>query len=126
MSMVKFHLRCLVFGGACTYSLSQLVRWLGGKAEELGTEIYPGFSASEVISCSLLVFLFLKPFDVLHRDLSFQVLYDASDKVVGIATKDMGISKDGSKKENFQPGVDIKGLCLVLSLSFIFYRLLLY
>lgn len=31
------------------YSLSQLVRWLGGKAEELGIEIYPGFSASEVI-----------------------------------------------------------------------------
>lgn len=31
-------------------SLSQLVRWLGGKAEELGVEIYPGFAASEV-SC---------------------------------------------------------------------------
>lgn len=31
------------------YSLSQLVRWLGGKAEELGIEIYPGFSATEVI-----------------------------------------------------------------------------
>ncbi|OAP10843.1 ETFQO [Arabidopsis thaliana] len=70
--------------GNYVISLSQLVRWLGGKAEELGTEIYPGFSASEV-------------------------LFDASDKVVGIATKDMGISKDGSKKENFQPGVDIKG-----------------
>ncbi|ESQ38959.1 hypothetical protein EUTSA_v10001353mg [Eutrema salsugineum] len=70
--------------GNYVISLSQLVRWLGGKAEELGTEIYPGFSASEV-------------------------LYDASDKVVGIATRDMGISKDGSKKENFQPGVDIKG-----------------
>ncbi|CAH2058204.1 unnamed protein product, partial [Thlaspi arvense] len=70
--------------GNYVISLSQLVRWLGGKAEELGIEIYPGFSASEV-------------------------LYDASDKVVGIATKDMGISKDGSKKENFQPGVDIKG-----------------
>ncbi|CAD5321246.1 unnamed protein product [Arabidopsis thaliana] len=65
--------------GNYVISLSQLVRWLGGKAEELGTEIYPGFSASEV-------------------------LFDASDKVVGIATKDMGISKDGSKKENFQPG----------------------
>lgn len=42
------------------------------------------------------------------------MLYDASDKVVGIATKDMGISKDGSKKETFQPGVDIKGLSLSL------------
>lgn len=36
-------------------SLSQLVRWMGMKAEELGVEIYPGFAASEVLnllSCS--------------------------------------------------------------------------
>lgn len=30
-------------------SLNLLVRWLGQKAEELGVEIYPGFSASEVV-----------------------------------------------------------------------------
>lgn len=30
-------------------SLSQLTRWLGTKAEELGVEIYPGFSADEVL-----------------------------------------------------------------------------
>lgn len=30
-------------------SLSQLVRWLGERAEELGVEIYAGFSASEVL-----------------------------------------------------------------------------
>lgn len=30
-------------------SLSKLVRWLGEKAEELGVEIYAGFSASEVL-----------------------------------------------------------------------------
>jgi hypothetical protein len=30
-------------------SLSQLVRWLGQQAEELGVEIYAGFSASEVL-----------------------------------------------------------------------------
>lgn len=30
-------------------SLSQLTRWLGTKAEELGVEIYPGFSADEII-----------------------------------------------------------------------------
>lgn len=35
------------------YSLSQLVRWMGVKAEELGVEIYPGFAASEVL---LLIF----------------------------------------------------------------------
>ncbi|KAH6833410.1 electron-transfer flavoprotein:ubiquinone oxidoreductase [Perilla frutescens var. hirtella] len=70
--------------GNYVISLSQLVRWLGTKAEELGVEIYPGFAASEV-------------------------LYDSTDKVVGIATNDMGVSKDGSKKDIFQPGVELKG-----------------
>lgn len=70
--------------GNYVISLSQLVRWLGTKAEELGVEIYPGFAASEI-------------------------LYDSTDKVVGIATNDMGVSKDGSKKDIFQPGVELKG-----------------
>ncbi|CAM9003383.1 unnamed protein product [Rhodiola kirilowii] len=70
--------------GNYVISLSQLVRWMGMKAEELGVEIYPGFAASEI-------------------------LYDADDKVVGIATNDMGIAKDGSKRENFQRGVELKG-----------------
>lgn len=30
-------------------SLSQFVRWLGSKAEELGVEIFPGFAADEVL-----------------------------------------------------------------------------
>lgn len=30
-------------------SLSQLVRWLGARAEELGVEIFPGFAADEVL-----------------------------------------------------------------------------
>ncbi|KAL5990864.1 hypothetical protein ACLOJK_011769 [Asimina triloba] len=59
--------------------LSQLARWLGTKAEELGVEIYPGFAASEI-------------------------LYDASRTVVGIATNDMGVAKDGTKRETFQRG----------------------
>lgn len=55
-------------------SLSQLVRWLGVQAEELGVEIYPGFPAAEV-------------------------LYDESGKsVVGIATRDAGIDKTGKPK----------------------------
>jgi hypothetical protein len=65
------------------HSLSQLVRWLGAKAEELGVEVYPGFAASEV-------------------------LYE-NNRVVGIATHDMGIAKDGSKKSNFQRGMELKG-----------------
>ncbi|CAL5420600.1 unnamed protein product [Camellia sinensis] len=63
-------------------SLSQLARWLGEKAEELGVEIYPGFAASKI-------------------------LYD-DEKVIGIATNDMGIAKDGSRRDNFQCGVELK------------------
>ena len=51
-------------------SLGNVCRWLATKAEALGVEIYPGFAAAEV-------------------------LYDADGAVVGVATGDMGIGKDG-------------------------------
>ncbi|PHT52649.1 Electron transfer flavoprotein-ubiquinone oxidoreductase, mitochondrial [Capsicum baccatum] len=74
------------FGNNGNYviSLSQLVRWLGKKAEELGVEIYPGFAASEI-------------------------LCNEHNEVTGIATNDMGVAKDGSRKENYQRGVALKG-----------------
>lgn len=53
--------------------LGNVVKWLGEQAEELGVEIYPGTAASEV-------------------------LYHDDGSVKGIATNDMGISKDGSPK----------------------------
>lgn len=46
-----------------------------------------------------------------------QILYDANNKVIGIGTNDMGISKDGSKKENFQRGVEVKGFIYDVSFS---------
>ena len=63
-------------------SLSQLVRWLGEKATELGVEIYPGFPAAEV-------------------------LYEG-DQVVGIATRDMGVDKKGVPTENFTRGMELR------------------
>ena len=65
-------------------SLGQLCRYLGGIAEELGVEVYPGFAASEVI-------------------------YSDEEKtaVRGIATRDMGIGKDGVPKETFERGVEL-------------------
>lgn len=64
-------------------SLGSLCRWLGTEAENLGVEIYPGFSASEV-------------------------LYDESNAVVGIATSDMGIGKDGQPKDTFARGMELR------------------
>nr|CAD1836334.1 unnamed protein product [Ananas comosus var. bracteatus] len=76
--------------GNYVISLSQLVRWMATKAEELGVEIYPGFAASEI-------------------------LYDENQMVVGVATNDVGIGKDGSKRENFQRGVELRGHITLLA-----------
>ncbi|OEL37136.1 Electron transfer flavoprotein-ubiquinone oxidoreductase, mitochondrial [Dichanthelium oligosanthes] len=70
--------------GNYVISLSQLVRWMATKAEELGVEVYPGFAASEI-------------------------LYDENQIVTGVATNDVGIAKDGTKRETFQPGVELRG-----------------
>jgi electron-transferring-flavoprotein dehydrogenase len=63
-------------------SLSNLVRWLGEKAEELGVEVYPGFAADEV-------------------------LYAEDGSVRGVATKDAGIGKDGEQKSTFTRGMEL-------------------
>lgn len=62
--------------------LGHVVRWLGEQAEAIGVEIYPGTAAAEVL---------------FHEDGS----------VKGIATNDMGISKDGSPKETFERGMEL-------------------
>lgn len=64
-------------------SLGKFCRWLGTQAEELGVEIYPGFAAAEV-------------------------LYDESGTVVGVATGDMGVGKDGQPTGNYQPGMELR------------------
>ena len=68
--------------GNYTGSLGSLCRWLAGKAEDLGVEIFPGFPASEV-------------------------LYHESGAVKGVATQDMGVAKDGSHKGDYQPGMEL-------------------
>ena len=64
-------------------SLGNLCRWLGSQAEASGVEIYPGFAAAEV-------------------------LYDENGRVVGVATGDMGVSRDGEPTANFQRGVELR------------------
>jgi electron-transferring-flavoprotein dehydrogenase len=63
-------------------SLGNLCRWLAGRAEELGVNVFPGFAASEV-------------------------LYEG-DRVVGIATGDLGRSRGGEPKPAFQPGYELR------------------
>ncbi|CAL5223469.1 g5989 [Coccomyxa viridis] len=68
--------------GNFVISLSEMTRWLAEKAEALGVEIYPGFAASEV-------------------------LYERG-AVAGVATNDLGIAKDGSRKDTFARGVELR------------------
>jgi len=70
--------------GCYAGSLANLCRWLGTEAEALGVEIYPGFAAS----------------DLTWRD-------DGSVK--GVVVGVVGIGKDGEKKPDYQPGMEING-----------------
>ncbi|MGH8598081.1 MAG: electron transfer flavoprotein-ubiquinone oxidoreductase [Gammaproteobacteria bacterium] len=63
-------------------SLGDVCRWLAGQAETRGVEIYPGFAATEV-------------------------LYHADGRVKGVATGDMGRTKDGDPGPNFAPGMEL-------------------
>ncbi|MEC8561380.1 MAG: electron transfer flavoprotein-ubiquinone oxidoreductase [Pseudomonadota bacterium] len=65
-------------------SLGNLCRWLGEQAEELGVDIFPGFSGS---------------------DLSL----DTDGSIKGVITGDMGRTKDGSEGDNFEPGIELRG-----------------
>ena len=65
-------------------SLGDVVRWLGEQAAELGVEIYPGFAAAEYLT-------------------------DANGAVIGVATGDMGVGRDGKPNDNFVRGMELKG-----------------
>lgn len=62
-------------------SLGNLCRWLAEQAEAMGVDIFPGYAASEV-------------------------LYDG-DRVMGVATGDMGIGRDGEPNANYTPGAEL-------------------
>ncbi len=69
--------------GNYALSLANFCRWMGGQAESMGVNIFPGFAASEV-------------------------LYHDDGSVRGIATSDMGVAADGSHKANYQAGYELQ------------------
>ena len=70
--------------GCYVVSLSNVVKWMAQQAEALGVEIFPGFAAAEV-------------------------LFDVQGCVAGVATGNMGITKEGEPGENFQLGMELRG-----------------
>ena len=71
-------------------SLGRVCQWLAEQAEGLGCDIFPGFAASEV-------------------------LYDDAGCVAGVATGDMGVGADGSRKPNYQPGIELRAKFVVFA-----------
>jgi electron-transferring-flavoprotein dehydrogenase len=63
-------------------SLYRVVRWLKAEAEALGVEVYPGFAGASVNY--------------------------AGARVTGVQTRDAGIGKQGERKPQFQPGMNVK------------------
>ncbi|TXH84650.1 NAD(P)/FAD-dependent oxidoreductase, partial [Thauera aminoaromatica] len=75
---------CMHNHGNFVVSLGAVTRWLGDQAAALGVETFPGFAAAEV-------------------------LYGEQGAVVGVATGDVGLGKDGEPHEGFQLGMALHG-----------------
>lgn len=70
-------------------SIGELAKFLAAQAESLGVEIFAGFAASEL-------------------------LYE-HDRVIGVATGDVGLDKHGQQTDRFMAGVEIHARHVVLS-----------
>ena len=71
-------------------SLGAVCKWLAEQAEALGLQIFPGFAGAEV-------------------------LYDGNGAVIGVATGDMGVGKDGKPKSGFTRGMDIRARYTIIA-----------
>jgi electron-transferring-flavoprotein dehydrogenase len=69
-------------------SLGKLVRWLAARAESEGVDLFPGFAAVEPLI--------------------------EGDRIVGVRTGDRGIDRNGNRKPNYEPGIDIRARVTVL------------
>ena len=70
-------------------SLANLCRWLGEQAEGLGVEIYPGMAASELVY--------------------------ADGALKGVVAGVFGVGKDGVRKADYQPGIELHGKYVFLA-----------
>ena len=64
-------------------SLGNVCRWLAGRAEGLGVEIYPGMAASQPV---------------------FE-----GDRLAGVVVGEFGLAKDGTPGPNYEPGMELRG-----------------
>jgi len=76
--------------GNYVISLGLLCRWLAEQAEALGVEVYPGFAASEPV-------------------------FGEGGALKGVQLSDVGVAKDGHKKDVFEPGMQLLGKQTILA-----------
>jgi len=76
--------------GNYVVSLSQVCRWMSEQAEELGVDVFPATPVSEGV-------------------------FDDEGRLVGVATADMGIGKDGKPTDGFTRGMELRGKQTILA-----------
>lgn len=74
--------KTMINHGNYIVSMGNVCRYLAEQAENLGVEIFPGFAAASVII--------------------------EDDEVKGVITGDMGVGADGTKKDSFMPGMELR------------------
>ena len=70
--------------GCYAVSLGNVCRWLAEQAESLGVEVYPGFAASDMV-------------------------WHKNGALKGVIAGVMGIAADGTKKPEYEPGIELHG-----------------
>ncbi|NMF96404.1 electron transfer flavoprotein-ubiquinone oxidoreductase [Aromatoleum toluolicum] len=73
---------CFLNHGNYIVRLGNVAKWLGEQAEALGVEVYPGFAGAEI-------------------------LFDETGAVKGVATGDMGVTREGEQGPAYQPGMEL-------------------
>jgi electron-transferring-flavoprotein dehydrogenase len=71
-------------------SMANVCRWLAGKAEELGVEIFPGMACSEIV-------------------------YGDKGEVRGVVAGEFGLGPDGKPGPSYEPGMVLAGKYVFLS-----------
>ncbi len=76
--------------GCYIVSMGNVCRWLAEQAEGMGVEIYPGMAAS-------------------------QALFREDGSLRGVVVGEMGIGKDGEKKDSYEPGMELVGKYVLIA-----------
>jgi electron-transferring-flavoprotein dehydrogenase len=75
--------------GYYTASISEIVRWMGERAEEMGVNVLPGFPAESILV--------------------------EGERVLGVRTTPSGLDRDGEPGGRFEPPTDLTAKVLVLA-----------